>query len=194
MALSRKPRHNPDPCPAEGCGSVIARHLHGDTYRCKDCFTEFTRSRKKASRLSARPKSKAEREETYVENYGALGLVIRGGDGFPGFGCIVAGCASRHIQLAHVKTRGACHGAWRVLPDGRLVGNLVPLCERHHREQHARGIVSFEQAVNEEGGFHVATMTYEWHPETLEAAAEALGMYAKERGVDPRTNQMRRAS
>lgn len=180
-------KHNADPCP---CGSTVARHLGGNEYQCKavGCGKVFTRSRRRGKRLSAKKRTKAERDLIHAENYGALGEVVRG------IRCIVAGCACRHVQLAHVKSRGAGHGAWRVLANGSLAGNLVPLCERHHREQHTRGIETFEQRVNAEGGFYIATVTHEWHPETLEEAAAALGRYARTRGVDPRTNTMRRTA
>lgn len=45
------------------------------------------------------------------------------------------GCCGR-TEAAHVKSRGA---------GGADVGNVVPLCVRHHREQHAIGIKSFER-------------------------------------------------
>ncbi len=43
------------------------------------------------------------------------------------------------IEAAHVKTRGA---------GGDDIGNAVPLCRKHHREQHAIGIRSFEERHN----------------------------------------------
>jgi len=39
------------------------------------------------------------------------------------------------VECAHVKSRGA---------GGDDVGNTIPLCRRHHREQHDRGIQSFQ--------------------------------------------------
>lgn len=49
---------------------------------------------------------------------------------FPG----LAALQTRHA--AHVRSRGA---------GGRAMGNLVPLCWWHHREQHAMGIKSFQK-------------------------------------------------
>jgi hypothetical protein len=43
-------------------------------------------------------------------------------------------CAGR-VECAHVRTRGAA---------GDDRGNTVPLCTRHHRQQHDAGIKSFE--------------------------------------------------
>jgi hypothetical protein len=43
-------------------------------------------------------------------------------------------CAGR-IECAHVRSRGA---------GGPDVANTVPLCTRHHREQHAIGIFTFQ--------------------------------------------------
>jgi hypothetical protein len=39
------------------------------------------------------------------------------------------------IECAHVRTRGA---------GGDDRGNTVPLCRRHHRQQHDEGIKSFQ--------------------------------------------------
>ena len=47
-----------------------------------------------------------------------------------------AWCSGR-IECAHVVSRGA---------GGDDRGNTVPLCLRHHREQHSIGIRSFEQS------------------------------------------------
>jgi len=40
---------------------------------------------------------------------------------------------------AHVRSRGA---------GGKDMANVVPLCRMHHQEQHARGIVTFQQDHN----------------------------------------------
>lgn len=180
-------KHNPDPCPAEGCGSTIAHWLHGNTYRCKavGCGNEFTRTAKRASRLRAKPKSKAEREESYVENYGALGDVVRS------MPCLVQGCRSRRVEVCHVTTRGAGGGAWVVNPEtGRLDGNLIPFCMEHHREQHSAGVETFPNLHT----LVIETMTSYAEPATLAEAAWQVGVIAKSRGVDPRTNKMRKGA
>ena len=49
--------------------------------------------------------------------------------------CSVKGGCDGMTECAHVKSRGA-GGADR--------GNCVPLCRRHHREQHTLGIQTFQ--------------------------------------------------
>lgn len=49
--------------------------------------------------------------------------------------CIVPNCFVAPIAAAHVVSRGA----------GGTKRDLVPLCFRHHREQHDVGIKSFEE-------------------------------------------------
>ena len=49
------------------------------------------------------------------------------------FGCAI--CGWRPVEAAHVRSRGA---------GGDDVGNIVPLCAAHHREQHTRGIKTFQ--------------------------------------------------
>lgn len=48
-------------------------------------------------------------------------------------------------DAAHVKTRGS---------GGDDIGNLIPLCRRHHQEQHRIGVRSFEDR-------HLVDLTYE---------------------------------
>ena len=49
--------------------------------------------------------------------------------------CCVPDCGGWPPELAHVKSRGA-GGTWE---------DIVPLCTRHHREQHDMGIASFQE-------------------------------------------------
>jgi hypothetical protein len=56
------------------------------------------------------------------------------GKGFVSLTIRVSACAGR-IEFAHLTSRGA---------GGKDEGNGVGLCTRHHREQHAIGIRSFE--------------------------------------------------
>ena len=49
------------------------------------------------------------------------------------FGCVV--CHHKPIEIAHVKSRGA----------GGTADDTVPLCREHHTEQHAVGIVTFQE-------------------------------------------------
>ncbi len=50
--------------------------------------------------------------------------------------CCIPGCQrSGRTHAAHVRSRGA---------GGADPNNLVPLCARHHAEQHARGMVTFQ--------------------------------------------------
>ncbi|RUP35810.1 MAG: hypothetical protein EKK60_16890 [Gordonia sp. (in: high G+C Gram-positive bacteria)] len=65
-----------------------------------------------------------------AEAFGGRGEAVRG------MACLVGqGCHGR-IHAAHVRSRGA----------GGTRRDLVPLCELHHREQHQRGIRTFEAA------------------------------------------------
>jgi hypothetical protein len=45
-------------------------------------------------------------------------------------------CCAGRIEFAHLRSRGA---------GGKDEGNGVGLCTRHHREQHAMGLTSFER-------------------------------------------------
>lgn len=49
-------------------------------------------------------------------------------------GCVVPGCDAQDVDFAHVKTVGA----------GGHDAQAVSLCRRHHREQHASGIETFQ--------------------------------------------------
>lgn len=48
--------------------------------------------------------------------------------------CLIGASCSGRIECAHVVSRGA---------GGDDRGNTVPLCTRHHREQHRIGVTSF---------------------------------------------------
>lgn len=50
--------------------------------------------------------------------------------------CLIGRDCAGRVECAHVKTRGA---------GGMDVANTVPLCTRHHREQHSHGIRTFER-------------------------------------------------
>lgn len=54
-----------------------------------------------------------------------------------GLGCVVDGCRSDKIHVAHVRSRGA-GGRW---------SDTVALCVDHHDTLHRVGIRSFEQAT-----------------------------------------------
>lgn len=171
------------PCPK--CESTLARHLGEGRFACKGigCATEFTGRRRQRSRLQPRRKAFGERAEHHIEHYGALGQIARS------MPCLVVGCQRRRVEIAHVKSRGAGHGAWIVTENGRLVGNLVPLCMEHHREQHTRGVETFTA----EHELHVRGLLFDAYPTTLADAARHVGLYAQHRGVDPRTNSWRTA-
>lgn len=49
--------------------------------------------------------------------------------------CIVPGCGMVPSQNAHVRSRGAGGG----------VDDIVPLCAKHHHEQHTTGILTFQK-------------------------------------------------
>ena len=179
-------RYNNEPCPAEGCGSTLARALGDGMFRCLavGCGNEYRRSRKYAAgmrRSALRPKRRTpeEREVRYVENYGALADVVRR------MRCIVKGCQRREVEVCHVKTKRN-NGPW--VDSGRgLVGNLVPMCMEHHRMQHTRGVKTFES----EHEFVVETLLVRTEHATLADAAAQVGRYARTRGVDPLTNRWR---
>jgi hypothetical protein len=50
--------------------------------------------------------------------------------------CLVAVACAGRVECAHVQSRAT---------GGQDKGNTVPLCTRHHREQHTMGAVSFER-------------------------------------------------
>jgi len=54
-------------------------------------------------------------------------------------GCCVPGCTAAppldRIDPAHVRSRGA---------GGQDEGNVIPLCRRHHDEQHRRGVLTWQ--------------------------------------------------
>jgi 5-methylcytosine-specific restriction endonuclease McrA len=62
--------------------------------------------------------------------YGSQGLVRYINE----LGCLV--CGYSPADAAHVKSRGAGGGWYQ---------NLVPLCRKHHTEQHTIGIKTFEK-------------------------------------------------
>ncbi len=56
--------------------------------------------------------------------------------------CTVSECGGESVA-AHVKGRRA-YGAWLKCPHtGDPVGNIAPLCDPHHQEQHQHGIKTF---------------------------------------------------
>jgi hypothetical protein len=73
------------------------------------------------------PRSRQRRIDRHAAAYGTHAAVVRAMD------CLVRGCRVRPVQAAHVKSRGA-GGTWR---------DLIPLCWRHHGEQHAVGVRTF---------------------------------------------------
>lgn len=81
---------------------------------------------KRKTRLApVNPKRAAARR---AEAFGERGEAVRA------MACVVGqGCRGR-IHAAHARSRGA----------GGTRRDLVPLCELHHREQHQRGIKTFE--------------------------------------------------
>ena len=78
------------------------------------------------------------RELRYARDFGGLAVFVRG------LPCLV--CRARPVDPAHVRSRGAGGHAWIGDPDNPATarGNLVPLCRKHHREQHDTGLRSFE--------------------------------------------------
>lgn len=73
-------------------------------------------------------------EEKYEKDFGPLAEHVRH---LPCLVCAKDGWS----DPAHVRSRGASAGAWLESGDG----NLVPLCRRHHEEQHRIGILSFQE-------------------------------------------------
>lgn len=55
--------------------------------------------------------------------------------------CLV--CGALPCDAAHIKTVGSGGGDKIVNAEGEIVVNLIPLCRKHHVEQHAIGIDTF---------------------------------------------------
>jgi len=75
------------------------------------------------------------RKRELERQFGELAEYVRGR------ACCVRACRG-WAEPAHVHSRRSA-GAW-IERDGELVGNIAPLCNFHHREQHRVGIASFQ--------------------------------------------------
>lgn len=80
-------------------------------------------------RTRLRPVNRERRLERYAAAYGDRGALVRA------MPCVCRGneCEGP-IEAAHVRSRGA----------GGTRRDLVPLCSRHHLQQHSKGIRTFE--------------------------------------------------
>ena len=97
--------------------------------------TPLSRGKPLKRRTPINPANKKRRAARRAVTFGERGALVRG---MPclckAYGAIWSGSAcDGAIEAAHVRSRGA----------GGTRRDLVPLCERHHREQHQRGIESF---------------------------------------------------
>jgi len=91
-----------------------------------------------ARRTPISPRNAGRRARAYAEAYGERGGAVRAMRCVcwaPSLGMPWAKSCSGPIEAAHVRSRGA----------GGTRRDLVPLCQGHHREQHARGVVTFEK-------------------------------------------------
>lgn len=89
-------------------------------------------------RVRVKPRNEKRAQAERERQFGELAEYVRS------LPCAVKGCRG-FAEPAHVHTRRNA-GAWRELPTGERVGNIVPLCSWHHREQHRIGVRSFEAA------------------------------------------------
>lgn len=64
--------------------------------------------------------------------------------------CVICG---GWAEVAHVKSRGA---------GGNDLGNCVPLCRKHHQQQHDMGIKSFQAQWNVDLHDHAAWYADRW--------------------------------
>lgn len=88
------------------------------------------RGTKLARRISLRPVNRERRVERYEQAFGDRGELVRA------MPCLLLGNGCwGPIEAAHVKSRGA----------GGTRRDLVPLCSRHHEQQHTRGIKTFAE-------------------------------------------------
>ncbi len=108
--------------------------------------TPLKRKTRLKRRARLRPVNSKRRKARQERDFGDLAEYVRS------LGCLV--CNARPVDPAHVKSRGAGGHAWIDVWDGvsepiayagETVGNLIPLCRTHHREQHDHGIRTFEE-------------------------------------------------
>lgn len=90
---------------------------------------------KQKPRKRIKPVNPKRRKRLSAEQFGPPGYVAH----VHSYGCLVEleGCPDEcegPMEAAHVKSRGA-GGGWK--------NNLVPLCRRHHRQQHDMGADTF---------------------------------------------------
>lgn len=91
--------------------------------------TELKRRMPLTRRTRLRPVNRERRLERYAAAFGDRGELVRA------MPCICLGNECHGpIEAAHTKSRGA----------GGSRRDMVPLCARHHRRQHDRGIQTFE--------------------------------------------------
>ena len=103
-------------------------------------------------RKRLRPRNPERRVELYERAFGDRGELVRA------MPCLLLGSGCwGPIEAAHVRSRGA----------GGTRRDLVPLCARHHREQHDRGIRTFQER----------------HGVDLRAAADQLAAELDARGI-----------
>lgn len=118
---------------------------------------------KSAPKPRAKPipkKNAARAKKRHAEAFGPEGFV----EFVHSYGCVVAqekgplsGCEGPS-EAAHLKSRGA-GGGWRE--------NVVPLCRKHHAEQHRHGIKSFDVRHNMDLDLWAAAVFSRWvtdHP------------------------------
>lgn len=97
-------------------------------------FPKPTHTTKPRKRLRA-GKGKR-RQQLRAEDFGERAEAVRGLTCLAHTGWLSVGQqrCSGDIEAAHAKSRGA----------GGNRRHLVPLCQRHHREQHDRGVLTFQ--------------------------------------------------
>lgn len=151
-----------------GPGKRIEAH-HPDYHRplhvewlCTKCHK--ARHFKPVDRKKLRPVNQKRRKRLHAEQFGPpeFGEFVRN------YGCVIAieGGSSEDcdgpIQVAHRKSRGA-GGGWR--------DNCYGLCAAHHVEQHAVGLVTFENEYCLDGDLWACAITHKFDLAHPEAAA-----------------------
>lgn len=89
--------------------------------------------RERKPRKRIRPVNRERLSRRREVQYGPAGFL----DWLHSLGCSVPSCGAADIEAAHATSRGA-GGTWE---------DLLPLCTRHHRMQHDKGVKSFERYV-----------------------------------------------